>query len=62
MRRSLDISGRLPQCLCSPFDIDLYSSSLPEVWGSDADVWNPDRFLHIKTENQPANVGVFSNL
>ncbi|KAM5543132.1 hypothetical protein V8D89_003006 [Ganoderma adspersum] len=35
---------------------------LTEVWGGDADVWNPDRFLHIKTENQPANVGVFANL
>ncbi|PIL34065.1 cytochrome P450 [Ganoderma sinense ZZ0214-1] len=35
---------------------------LTEVWGEDADVWNPDRFLHIQTEKQPANVGVFSNL
>ncbi|KAM5543135.1 hypothetical protein V8D89_003009 [Ganoderma adspersum] len=35
---------------------------LTEVWGDDADVWNPDRFLHIETEKQPANVGVFANL
>ncbi|KAM5534479.1 hypothetical protein V8D89_011811 [Ganoderma adspersum] len=35
---------------------------LTEIWGDDADVWNPDRFLHIETEKQPANVGVFANL
>ena len=62
MRRSPDINGRLPQRLHNPIDTNLYFSSLPEVWGNDADVWNPDRFLRIKTENQPANVGVFSNL
>ncbi|KAI1785387.1 cytochrome P450 [Ganoderma leucocontextum] len=35
---------------------------LPEVWGNDADVWDPDRFLHIDTASQPASVGVFANL
>ncbi|PIL34049.1 cytochrome P450 [Ganoderma sinense ZZ0214-1] len=33
---------------------------LPDVWGEDADVWNPDRFFRIETGKQ-TNVGVFSN-
>ncbi|EIW84209.1 PAH-inducible cytochrome P450 monooxygenase PC-PAH 1 [Coniophora puteana RWD-64-598 SS2] len=32
----------------------------PEVWGQDADEWNPMRFLNQKTGK--ANVGVFANL
>ncbi|KAI0644565.1 PAH-inducible cytochrome P450 monooxygenase PC-PAH 4 [Trametes meyenii] len=34
---------------------------LPEVWGEDADVWNPDRFSRIDIGKQ-TNVGVFANL
>ncbi|KAI0666539.1 PAH-inducible cytochrome P450 monooxygenase PC-PAH 4 [Trametes maxima] len=34
---------------------------LPEVWGEDAHVWNPDRFTKIDSEKQ-TKVGVFSNL
>ncbi|KAI0644559.1 cytochrome P450 [Trametes meyenii] len=33
---------------------------LPEVWGEDAHVWNPDRFTKIDSEKQ-TKVGVFSN-
>ena len=36
-------------------------SRLPEVWGEDANVWNPDRFFRIETGKQ-TNVGVFANL
>ncbi|TBU46080.1 cytochrome P450 [Dichomitus squalens] len=34
---------------------------LPQVWGADADTWNPDRFLHIDLTKQ-VRVGVFANL
>ncbi|TBU30182.1 cytochrome P450 [Dichomitus squalens] len=34
---------------------------LPEVWGDDTNVWNPDRFSRLETGKQ-TNVGVFANL
>ncbi|KAI0644553.1 PAH-inducible cytochrome P450 monooxygenase PC-PAH 4 [Trametes meyenii] len=34
---------------------------LPEVWGEDADLWNPDRFSRMDVGKQ-TNVGVFANL
>ncbi|KAI0356394.1 PAH-inducible cytochrome P450 monooxygenase PC-PAH 4 [Trametes cingulata] len=34
---------------------------LPQVWGEDADVWNPDRFHKLEAGKQ-TNVGVFANL
>ncbi|KAI0633724.1 PAH-inducible cytochrome P450 monooxygenase PC-PAH 4 [Trametes polyzona] len=34
---------------------------MPQVWGEDAHVWNPDRFFRIDPKKQ-INVGVFANL
>ncbi len=34
---------------------------LPQVWGDDAETWNPDRFLDIDLTKQ-VRVGVFANL
>ncbi|PBK92259.1 cytochrome P450 [Armillaria gallica] len=34
---------------------------LPSIWGHDADVWNPDRFLH-PPRTQQASLGVYANL
>ncbi len=34
---------------------------LPSVWGSDADEWNPRRFLDMSKEKQ-TSVGVYANL
>ncbi|KAI0373422.1 PAH-inducible cytochrome P450 monooxygenase PC-PAH 4 [Pilatotrama ljubarskyi] len=34
---------------------------LPQVWGEDAHVWNPDRFCKLEAGKQ-TNVGVFANL
>ncbi|KAI0633713.1 PAH-inducible cytochrome P450 monooxygenase PC-PAH 4 [Trametes polyzona] len=41
-------------------DFGVYNH-LPQVWGDDADQWNPDRFLRIDNGKQ-TNVGVFANL
>lgn len=35
--------------------------SLPEVWGEDADAWNPERFINMDTDRQ-TNVGLYANL
>ncbi|KAI0284851.1 cytochrome P450 [Russula brevipes] len=37
--------------------VDVYNR-LPEVWGPDADQWNPERFLNLKK----TSLGVYSNL
>ncbi|KAI0293886.1 cytochrome P450 [Multifurca ochricompacta] len=46
----------------TPIDIfiDAYNR-LPEVWGPDADEWNPDRFLD-QNKKQQISLGVFANL
>ncbi|KAI0253566.1 cytochrome P450 [Lactifluus subvellereus] len=40
--------------------IDVYNR-LPEVWGPDADDWNPERFLNLDKSKQ-TSIGVFANL
>lgn len=41
-------------------------NSLPDVWGEDANEWNPERFLDpqsvSKFREMSSNIGVFSNL
>ena len=37
------------------------TNSLQEVWGDDANVWNPSRFLSGDRDKQ-AGIGVFANL
>ncbi|KAI0284849.1 cytochrome P450 [Russula brevipes] len=59
-------SGRqissIPVAKGTPIDIhvDVYNR-LPEVWGADADGWNPERFLSLDKSKQ-TSIGVFSNL
>ena len=37
-------------------------NSLPNVWGEDADEWNPERFLDPQRDSKEAsNIGLFSN-
>ena len=35
---------------------------LPDIWGEDADIWNPDRFSRAEMVKQTTNIGVFANL
>jgi hypothetical protein len=39
-------------------------NSLPDVWGEDADEWNPERFLdhHQSLREASSGLGVFGNL
>ncbi|KAH8995436.1 cytochrome P450 [Lactarius akahatsu] len=46
----------------TPIDILVGAyNRLPEIWGQDADEWNPDRFLNIDKTKQ-ATVGLFAGL
>ena len=35
---------------------------LPQIWGDDADVWNPDRFLNNRVKAGGSSLGMVSNL
>ncbi|KZV60944.1 cytochrome P450 [Peniophora sp. CONT] len=46
-------------------DIEISISSYnrnPDVWGEDAHVWNPARFMHAEKSGRTAGVGVYANL
>jgi hypothetical protein len=43
------------------FPLQLFSLRLKAVWGEDADVWRPQRFLEGVESNQKNNIGVFGN-
>ena len=40
-----------------------HKNSLPNVWGDDADDWNPERFLDPQRDFKEAscNIGIFSS-
>jgi cytochrome P450 len=49
----------------TPIDIStVVYNRLPDVWGEDANEWNPERFLDSQRESREAssNIGVFGNL
>ena len=47
-----------------PGQIAEEANRLPNVWGEDANEWNPDRFLDRQRDFREAssNIGVFGNL
>ncbi|KAI0712960.1 cytochrome P450 [Cerioporus squamosus] len=51
------------RCVCLRCDGTHISTArrLKDVWGDDADTWNPDRFFRPGI-GKPTNIGVFSNL
>lgn len=60
--RSGEKVSSIPVGKGTPIDILIGAyNRLPEIWGQDADEWNPDRFLNIDKTKQ-TNVGLFANL
>ena len=47
-----------------PGQIAEEANRLPNVWGEDANEWNPDRFLDRQRDfrETSSNIGVFGNL
>ncbi|KIJ49187.1 hypothetical protein M422DRAFT_161547, partial [Sphaerobolus stellatus SS14] len=54
-----EISVRKGQMVLMPFWV---YNRLKELWGNDADKWNPERFIGNKLSGQKHNLGVYSNL
>jgi hypothetical protein len=48
-------------CYCHVQSLSQTGSRLPQVWGEDANEWNPDRFLDAEIAKQ-TSVGVYGNL
>ena len=44
------------------FFTELNWNRLQSLWGKDADVWNPDRFMGEGVGRGGSNVGVYANL
>ena len=50
-----------PRSVSLPFAQINMDQRLPQVWGEDADEWNPGRFLNTEIVSQ-TSIGVYGNL